>query len=115
MEKGQFDDAIADFNKALELIPNDAFAYKQRGFAKITNYEKFQKGDLADALADFKKFIKLKPNDDADAYKICGDIEGLKGDINAAQADFKEAIKLNPKIQLSDESKKILTNGINSN
>jgi Tetratricopeptide repeat len=46
---------IADFDKAIELDPNDAYAYYSRGLA----YE--EKGDLDRAIADFAKLIELNP------------------------------------------------------
>ena len=34
-ERGQFEEAIADYDQALQLQPDNAFAYDHRGFAKI--------------------------------------------------------------------------------
>ena len=48
--------AIADFDEAIKLDPNDATAYNNRGSAK----EKL--GDYASASADFDQAIKLDPN-----------------------------------------------------
>jgi tetratricopeptide (TPR) repeat protein len=54
-EKGEYDRAIADFDKAIKLKPKDAKAYSNRGNA----YR--EKGDKERAIADYDKAIKLNP------------------------------------------------------
>jgi tetratricopeptide (TPR) repeat protein len=51
-----FDGAIADYSKVIELKP-DADFYVRRGAAEE------QKGDLTVALADYKKALELRPAD----------------------------------------------------
>ena len=51
-KKGDYDRAIADYNKALELDPKDATAYNNRGYA----YR--QKGDYDKAIADYDKALE---------------------------------------------------------
>jgi tetratricopeptide (TPR) repeat protein len=58
---GELDTAIAHFTKAIQLKPDDAFAYGNRGSA----YD--HKGHYDQAIADYSKAIELKP-DDAIAY-----------------------------------------------
>ncbi|MEI6863506.1 MAG: tetratricopeptide repeat protein, partial [Candidatus Omnitrophota bacterium] len=53
--KGNFDRALSDFNKAIELYPKFADAYNARGSA----YK--YKGDLERALSDYNKAIELNP------------------------------------------------------
>ena len=48
---GDLEKAIADFNKALEINPNDADTYHRRGRA----YR--DKGDLDKAAADMEKAV----------------------------------------------------------
>ena len=60
-ERGQFQDAIADYDQALQLWPDDAFAYVIRGETKICL------GQFQDAIADFNQALQLQP-DDASAY-----------------------------------------------
>ncbi len=36
-KKGQYDQAISDYNKALEINPRDALAYNNRGLAYLRN------------------------------------------------------------------------------
>ena len=54
-KKGELDQAIADFNKALELNPRDARAYLGRGVA----YGKKTQHDQA--IADFTAALKFNP------------------------------------------------------
>jgi tetratricopeptide (TPR) repeat protein len=53
IRKGDLDEAIADYNKAIELNPNDADAYDNRGKARKG------KGDAQGAIADYTKAISL--------------------------------------------------------
>jgi len=53
--KGDFDRAIADYNKAIELNPNYAPAYNSRGRAYTS------KGDYVHAVADVTKAGELTP------------------------------------------------------
>ena len=54
--KGDLDQAILDFNTAIELNPNYADAYNNRGVA----YE--GKGEFDRAIVDYDMAIKLRPN-----------------------------------------------------
>ena len=62
-----YEKAIADYTKAIELRPDDASAYNNRGisFVALKNNEK--------AIADYTKAIKLKP-DFASAYNNRGNV-----------------------------------------
>ena len=57
LDKGKYDDAIADYDKAIALDPNVALAYTNRRVA----YE--QKGDKDQAIADFRKVLEINPSD----------------------------------------------------
>ena len=54
-KKGQYDQAISDFNKALEISPRDAKAYSNRGIA----YKK--KGQYDQAISDYNKALEINP------------------------------------------------------
>jgi Flp pilus assembly protein TadD len=53
---GSFDKAIANFNEAIRLHPDDATAFNSRGNAYA------HKGNLYRAIADYNEAIRLKPN-----------------------------------------------------
>jgi tetratricopeptide (TPR) repeat protein len=83
-----WDGAIAEYNKAIELKPDFAEAYFSRGYAKK------EKGDLGGAIVDYTKAIELKP-DFARAYNNRGWCEFLKNDFDSAVNDANRAIQLN--------------------
>jgi TonB family protein len=87
--KRDFDGAIADYTKAIELKPDDSAACEHRGDAKAF------KSDLDGAIADFSKAIELKPDDSA-VYEHRGDAKAFKSDFDGAIADFSKALELKP-------------------
>ncbi|MDI6758636.1 MAG: tetratricopeptide repeat protein [Candidatus Omnitrophota bacterium] len=55
-KEGQYDQAISELNKAIELNPNNAIAYASRDLA----YE--MKGDINKAISDYSKAIEISSN-----------------------------------------------------
>jgi tetratricopeptide (TPR) repeat protein/tRNA A-37 threonylcarbamoyl transferase component Bud32 len=88
-ESGDFEGAITDYNKSIELNPKLVRAYNGRGNAKEA------KEDLDGALADYNKAIELNPKDD-EAYNNKGDIEYEKGNLDESIDNYTKAIKYNP-------------------
>ena len=88
-DKGDYDRAIADFDRAIQLKPDYAEAYANRGWAYNN------KGDYDRAIADFDRAIQLKP-DYALAYANRGLAYNDKGDYDRAIADLKIAAGLIP-------------------
>ena len=62
LNEGKIDEAIQEFTKAIELNPNNAFAYLHRGSAWL------KKGEFNKATEDYAKAIKLNPNDAEDNF-----------------------------------------------
>jgi|GEM_PF-4248833 len=89
-----YDGAIAQYDRAIELDPNNAVAYSNRGIAKGT------KNDTDGAIADFTSAIKINPKL-AMAYRCRGVARKLNGDLDGAIADFTSAIEINPKFALA--------------
>jgi tetratricopeptide (TPR) repeat protein len=85
-DKSQFDDAIAAFNRAIDLNPGDNNAYYFRAAAC------FSKGDLGKAIQDFSTAISLYKWDTT-AYYNRGICRSRLGDYENAQADFSSAIR----------------------
>jgi tetratricopeptide (TPR) repeat protein len=56
---------IADYDRAIELDPNDAQSYNNRGQAHLS------KGHREQAIADFRKALELQPG-------LRDSLEGLK-------------------------------------
>ena len=85
----EYDCAIEDFTKAIELNPNYADAYYNRGLA----YQ--SKGEVDRTIEDFTKAIELNPNY-ADAYYNRGLAYYDKGEHGRVIEDFTKVIELKP-------------------
>ena len=89
-EQGNFQGAIADYNQALRIDPNDAQAYNNRGNAK------YDLKDYAGAMGDFNEAIRIDPNNPT-AYTNRGVTRiYLNSDVQGAIADYNQAIRINP-------------------
>lgn len=88
-EGNNIQEAISVYDQAINLKPDFAEAYCNRGSAKcnLSQYDA--------AIADFDWAINLKP-DYAEAYYNRGSAKGNLGDYEAAIVDFDQAIGLNP-------------------
>ena len=69
-EKGDYDKAVADYTKAIELNPQDAEAYNNRGAAF------FQKKDYEKAWSDVKKCQALGGRGNPDLLKALRQASG---------------------------------------
>ncbi len=90
-EKADLQGAIADFNRALQLDPENAKAYGNRGIAKM------EQGDCDGAIGDFDHVLTLDPKN-APAYEDRANAKRQKGDLGAAIVDYNRALELNPKV-----------------
>ena len=81
--------ALADYNTAILLNPEDASAYYHRGLLLEGQ------GDLVGAVSDYTNVIRLDPKN-AEAFNNRGGLLKKKGDLAGAIADFNIAIRLNP-------------------
>lgn len=118
-----YEGALEDYQKAIELKPEFAYPYNNRGIvnADLKNYTqaladfnkaielfpryvegycnradmKVEMGDYQGALADFNKAIEIKP-DHASAYNDRGTLRYMFRDYTGAIEDFSKAIKWNP-------------------
>ena len=79
--------AIADYSKAIEINPQYAYAYINRGNAKS------DLGSYQGAIADYNKAIEIDPQD-ADAYYNRGNAKELVRDLKGACADWRKASSL---------------------
>ena len=88
-EKGQYDLAIAEFNKALKIDPLEVGIYNNRGitFSKKGQYEL--------AIADFTKALEINHND-AESYYNRGITYAAVRRFDLALEDFNMYLKLNP-------------------
>ena len=87
--KGDHDQAIFDFTRAIELNPKYALAYNNRGIAYNS------KGDHDRAISDFTRAIELESKYAA-AYNNRGGVYNCKVDYDRAISDLTRAIELDP-------------------
>jgi tetratricopeptide (TPR) repeat protein len=80
-KKGDYDRAIANYSKAIEINPRLAEVYTNRGFAYLL------KGQYDKAIADSNKAIELNPRL-ATAYSTRGNAYQGKGQYDQAIADY---------------------------
>ncbi len=93
-ELKKYEEAIIDFDKAIELNPNNAGAWALRGKAKV-NLQKYE-----EVIVDFDKAIELNPSIIAEAWALRGGAKINLQRYEEAIADFDKAIELNPNLAL---------------
>jgi tetratricopeptide (TPR) repeat protein len=86
---GQYAEAWAEFNHAVELQPNLGWAIYGRGEASR------MLGRYIEALTDFTRAIELIP-ERADGYASRGETYRMLERYDEARADFNQALKLDP-------------------
>ena len=90
-ELTDYEEAILDYNKALELSPTEiCLVYSMRGNAKRNL------GDFDGAISDQNKALDFDPLY-ADGYFNRGIANFKKGDFDGAIQDYSQVIKINPK------------------
>lgn len=88
-KKGNLDEALVAYSKAIELNPHFAEAYSERGYVRL------KKGDRNGAIEDFSKSININPNR-AIAYVDRANARYPKGELDGAIEDASKAIGLQP-------------------
>jgi len=89
VEQGRLDEAIAEFEEAIKINPDDAKAHYNLGLT----YD--NQGRLDEAIAEYKEAIRLNP-DDANAHLNLGVAYADQGQLEEAIAEYQEAIRIHP-------------------
>jgi tetratricopeptide (TPR) repeat protein len=90
-ELADYEGAVLDYNKALELSPTEiCLVYSMRGNAKRNL------GDFDGAISDQNKALDFDPLY-ADGYFNRGIAKFQKGDFDGAIKDYSQVLKINPK------------------
>ena len=88
---GDYEGALLDYDKSIEINPDNSYAYYNRA-----NLKRIHLGDFYGAIFDYNKVIEIDPNN-SKAYKLI-DIRGsLKiriGDAKGGCTDYKRAALL---------------------
>jgi tetratricopeptide (TPR) repeat protein len=88
-QTGAYEEAIAEFTKAIELSPKDPRIYNDRGRV----YHRMNR--FPEAIEDFSKAIELAPKDYA-GYSERGAVQVSQNQMEAALADLNKALELSP-------------------
>ena len=100
-EQGQYDLAILEFNKALEIDPGSPEAYNNRGIT----YSK--KDQFDSAISDFSKALDIDPKDTKVLYNR-GLTYAIEGQFDLALSDLKKCLELVPSNADAYDSRGIL-------
>ena len=84
---GNYQGAIADYDKGIGINPQYADAYYSRGIAKSNL------GDYQGAIADYTKAIEINPQD-ADVYSNRGITREMVNDLKGACDNWRKAADL---------------------
>jgi Flp pilus assembly protein TadD len=87
--KGNVDEAIAQFQQALQITPGSAGSYNNLGNALL------QKGNVDEAITIYQKALQIKP-DNAEALNYLGNALLQKGSVDEAIARFRQALQIKP-------------------
>ena len=87
---GDLENAIADFDRFIDLAPGDPDGYYRRGICRI------RRGDWDDAIADFIEAKSLNPDLSVDCYSWIGFAKGWKQDYHGALEAYGCSLALNP-------------------
>jgi len=93
VQKGDLDEALDDFDQAIELNPQNANAYYNRGIVKS------RLKDWDGAIADFTDSIKFNPQH-VGAYFYRGIAKQQNSDLQGALADYTQTIAFDPQLAL---------------
>ncbi|MBF0554988.1 MAG: tetratricopeptide repeat protein [Nitrospirae bacterium] len=88
---GRFDDAVAEFDKALIILPGFVSAYHNMGLALMN------KGSLDEAILCFKKGIELDPQY-VDSYVAYGNVLVRQHKLDEAMGNYKKALEISPQM-----------------
>jgi tetratricopeptide (TPR) repeat protein len=87
--KGEYDDAIRHYRRALELSPNEPQAHHNLGVALAS------KGNPDGAIRHYAEALRLKP-DDAQTHYSMGFALASKGGVDEAMRHYRRAVEINP-------------------
>jgi len=94
-EQEKFEEAIGQFNNAIELDPDNNFLYRDIGPYTGLGYAYFDLKEYDNAIINLEKAIELNPNN-ANAHLKLGDTYYWLGIFDISLDYFKKSIELDP-------------------
>jgi protein O-mannosyl-transferase len=89
LKKGSVNEAIAHFQKALQIKPDYVEACYNLGNALL------QKGEVDEAIAQYQKVLQIKPDDAETCYNL-GNALLQKGRVDEAITHYQKALQIKP-------------------
>ena len=86
---GQYEQAITEYGKALQLAPNDPQVHNNLAFALA------QEGRLDDAMTHFRKVLEINPKS-VTAHNNLGNVLQVLGKTDEAIAEWETSLQFNP-------------------
>lgn len=96
LHKGQYDDALEDFDQAIALNPNHSATYVQLG------YVYHLKNDLKKSLTDYDRALQLDGKN-PQAFRCRGDALASSGQLEKAVGDYTCALSLSKDAQFLEK------------
>ena len=93
-EKGDYDGAIADYDRAIATAPDAVEAYVNRAISRDNE------GDYEGAIADWTRALELNPGD-AGWYVNRGMVRETIGDYDGALAEYSRSTELEPDYEVA--------------
>ena len=101
-----FQGAIADWTKSIELNPTDAFVFLQRGRAKSKTW------DGHGAVNDFNAAIRINPQYVSAYYQRADTKYYILGDTHGALSDYTKVIELRPDVTAAYRERGLVREGM---
>jgi len=89
LQKGQVDEAIAQFQKTLQIMPDSAEVHNKLGYALL------QKSRGHEVITQDPKAVQIKP-DNAKAHYNSGNALLQEGRVDEAIAQYQQALQIKP-------------------
>jgi Flp pilus assembly protein TadD len=89
MKNRQYDAAVTEWNKALELVPAESRVHNNLGVALT------ETGKVDEAIAHYRKAVELDPQF-SEAFNNLGEALAGKGAVKEAISQFEKAVQLDP-------------------
>jgi protein O-mannosyl-transferase len=89
LKKGELDDAIDHFSKAIAIKPDEASAFANLGNALL------RKGELGEAIFQYQKAVELKPGEAGVHYNLANALLA-RGEVDDAIAEYQSTLAINP-------------------